>query len=217
MVVPRSGKIFFKRTAAVCVRIDHELPKDVPVKVRRAVYLKVDRDPHDPAGRAQLRYVVDASAVDEAVTAELATKSSRRTFRTSRTPCSMPPRLMRGHSPGAGVPRRRLAGALSGSASAAILVPPLEAPAPADRREPFARATARSIYTRRGVHSSERPPTAADRALRGSSSRHRGRFRPAQCGLGCRLRGRRDRRTPISATLTTRPRHSGRRRVSSWD
>jgi uncharacterized protein (DUF433 family) len=76
MVVRRSGKIFFKRTAAVCVRIDHELPKDVPVKVRRAVYLKVDRDP-----RAQLvehkagllRYVVDASAADEAVTAELAT------------------------------------------------------------------------------------------------------------------------------------------------
>ena len=47
MVVPRSGKIFFKRTAAVCVRIDHELPKDVPVKVRRAVYLKVDRTQGD--------------------------------------------------------------------------------------------------------------------------------------------------------------------------
>lgn len=75
LVVRRSGKIFFKSTAAVCFRIDHGLPKDVPVKVRKAFYVKVERDPwakvfEHKAGL--LSYVVDAAEARETVTTELA-------------------------------------------------------------------------------------------------------------------------------------------------
>jgi uncharacterized protein (DUF433 family) len=75
LVVRKRGKIFFKSTAAVCFRIDHGLPKDVPVSVRKAFYVKVERDPwakvfEHKAGL--LSYVVDAAEARETVTTELA-------------------------------------------------------------------------------------------------------------------------------------------------
>ena len=38
LVVRRGGKVMFRAPAAVCVRIDHGLPKDVPVRVRKVFY-----------------------------------------------------------------------------------------------------------------------------------------------------------------------------------
>lgn len=75
LVVRRSGKIFFKSAAAVCFRIDHGLPKDVPVKVRKAFYVKVERDPSAKVFEHKaglLSYVVDAAEARAAVTTELA-------------------------------------------------------------------------------------------------------------------------------------------------
>lgn len=75
LMVRRRAKLFFRPTAAVCIRIDHLLPKDVPVKVRRAIYVKVKRDPRAAVLEHRsglLSYVVDAKAAQAAVTAELA-------------------------------------------------------------------------------------------------------------------------------------------------
>jgi uncharacterized protein (DUF433 family) len=74
-VVRRAGRVFYRSQAAVCARIDHDLPKDVPVSVRKMFYAQVERDPG--AGTVEhhaglLSYVVDAGAVRRAVTAELA-------------------------------------------------------------------------------------------------------------------------------------------------
>lgn len=74
LIVRKEGKVFFKPAAAVCVRIDHGLPKDVPVKVRKALYVEIERAP--AAKRLEhkaglLSYVVDAEAANDAVAAEL--------------------------------------------------------------------------------------------------------------------------------------------------
>ena len=75
LVVRKSGKIFFKTDAAVCFRIDHGLPKEVPVKVRRGFYIEVGRDPAVKVLEhtiGLLSYVVDAESARGAVTTELA-------------------------------------------------------------------------------------------------------------------------------------------------
>lgn len=74
LIVHKGGKILFKHTAAVCFRIDHGLPKDVPVRVRKALYAKCERDPRAKVlehRAGTLTYVVDASAAQAAVTREL--------------------------------------------------------------------------------------------------------------------------------------------------
>jgi len=70
-VVRRSGQTFLTHAAVVCVRLDYDLPKDVPIKVRRFVYGKVRKG---SAGRVEygtslFSYIVDprpaAAAVEE--------------------------------------------------------------------------------------------------------------------------------------------------------
>jgi uncharacterized protein (DUF433 family) len=75
LVVHLHGKMFFKPSAAVCFRIDHGLPKEVPVKVRRGFYVEVGRDPAVKVLEhtiGLLSYVVDAETARGAVTTELA-------------------------------------------------------------------------------------------------------------------------------------------------
>ena len=75
LIVHHHGQMLFKTTAAVCCRIDHDLPKDVPVKVRKIFYAFAMRDPavKELAHTVGLlRYVVDAGAARDAVTTELA-------------------------------------------------------------------------------------------------------------------------------------------------
>jgi|GEM_PF-3195431 len=74
LVVRKSGKMFFKTDAAICFRIDHGLPKEVPVKVRKGFYLEVGRDPAVKVLEhtiGLLSYVVDAEKARGAVTTEL--------------------------------------------------------------------------------------------------------------------------------------------------
>jgi uncharacterized protein (DUF433 family) len=40
-LVRRAGQIFLTPEAVICVRLDYDLPKDVPIKVRRFVYAKL--------------------------------------------------------------------------------------------------------------------------------------------------------------------------------
>jgi len=70
-VVRRSGQTFLTHAAVVCVRLDYDLPKDVPIKVRRFVYGKVREG---SAGRVEygtslFSYIIDprpaAAAVEE--------------------------------------------------------------------------------------------------------------------------------------------------------
>jgi uncharacterized protein (DUF433 family) len=75
LMVRRRAKLFFRPSAAVCIRIDHMLPKDVPVKVRKAFYVTVKRDPRVPVLEHKsglLSYIVDAKAAQAAVATELA-------------------------------------------------------------------------------------------------------------------------------------------------
>lgn len=73
LTVRRGGGILFRPAAAICFRIDHQLPKDVPLAVRRAFYASIRRDPRartleHKAGA--LSYVLDVSAVERAVDVE---------------------------------------------------------------------------------------------------------------------------------------------------
>jgi uncharacterized protein (DUF433 family) len=74
VVVRRAGKLFLTHEGAVCVRLDRQLPRDVPVAVRRALYHKVKlwslhKIEH---GSGPFRYVLDPAPAEAAVAAELA-------------------------------------------------------------------------------------------------------------------------------------------------
>lgn len=73
-VVRKSGKIFLTPVGALCVRLDRELPKDVPAKVRRALYRMVDFHPVGPVefGAGAFRYVLETAPAARAVAHELA-------------------------------------------------------------------------------------------------------------------------------------------------
>jgi len=60
-VIRRSGQTFLTPSAVVCVRLDYDLPKDVPVKVRRYVYqkLKMGHSGRVEYGTQLFSYVVD--------------------------------------------------------------------------------------------------------------------------------------------------------------
>jgi uncharacterized protein (DUF433 family) len=74
VIVRRSGKLFLTTAGAVCVRLDRQLPKDVPVTVRRALYRKLQLRPLDPIehGTGPFRYVLDPAPAEAAVATELA-------------------------------------------------------------------------------------------------------------------------------------------------
>jgi uncharacterized protein (DUF433 family) len=71
--VRRSGRRLLTRTAAVCLRLDRELPKDVPLRVRRALFAAVEGAPNRRAecGTGSFRYVVDPRPAADAVSALL--------------------------------------------------------------------------------------------------------------------------------------------------
>jgi uncharacterized protein (DUF433 family) len=73
-VVRRKGEPYLTRAAVVCVRLDRELPPDVPVGVRRAVYRQIGASPPRRLryGSGVVSYVVDVPRVAHAVQADLA-------------------------------------------------------------------------------------------------------------------------------------------------
>jgi uncharacterized protein (DUF433 family) len=73
-VVRRKGKPHLTKAAVVCVRLDRELPPDVPIGVRRAVYRQIGAAPTRRLryGTGVLSYVVDVPRVARAVLTDLA-------------------------------------------------------------------------------------------------------------------------------------------------
>lgn len=73
-VVRRKGKPYLTKAAVVCVRLDRELPPDVPVGIRRAMYRQVGgaRLRRLSCGAGVLSYIVDVPRVARAVEADLA-------------------------------------------------------------------------------------------------------------------------------------------------
>jgi uncharacterized protein (DUF433 family) len=73
-VVHKSGKVYLTRAGAVCARLDRELPRDVPAKVRRALYRMVElpRKGRIEYGAGSFRYVLDTAPAAKAVARELA-------------------------------------------------------------------------------------------------------------------------------------------------
>ena len=72
-LVRRSGQTYLTTQAVICVRLDYELPKDVPVKVRRFVFgkLKASSSNRVEYGTALFSYVVDAGATTKTITDRL--------------------------------------------------------------------------------------------------------------------------------------------------
>jgi uncharacterized protein (DUF433 family) len=60
-LVHRAGQTFLTLEAVICVRLDYDLPKDVPIKVRRFVYGKLKGGSPDRVeyGSAIFSYVID--------------------------------------------------------------------------------------------------------------------------------------------------------------
>jgi len=73
-VVRRKGKPYLTKAGVVCVRLDRELPSDVPVGVRKAMYRQIGRTRARRLsyGAGVLSYVVDVPRVARAVQADLA-------------------------------------------------------------------------------------------------------------------------------------------------
>lgn len=73
-VVRRKGKPYLTASALVCVRLDRDLPADVPVDIRKAVYRQIGRGrPRRlSCGAGVLSYVVDVPRVARAVATDLA-------------------------------------------------------------------------------------------------------------------------------------------------
>jgi hypothetical protein len=74
LVVRKHARLYFRPMAAVCIHIDHILPRDVPARVRKAFYVKVHRNPGAAVLEHKsgvLSYVLDAKTAADAVSAEL--------------------------------------------------------------------------------------------------------------------------------------------------
>jgi uncharacterized protein (DUF433 family) len=74
-VVRRNRQPLLTRWGAICVVIDQEIPKDVPVAVRKQVYAQIKRSPRSRAIQSErgiLRYVVDLKSAAEKMDARLA-------------------------------------------------------------------------------------------------------------------------------------------------
>jgi uncharacterized protein (DUF433 family) len=72
-VIQRSGQTYLTTQAVICVRLDYELPKDVPVKVRRFVFGKLAETHSNRVeyGTALFSYVVDARPTAKTITERL--------------------------------------------------------------------------------------------------------------------------------------------------
>jgi uncharacterized protein (DUF433 family) len=72
-LVQRSGQTYLTAQAVICVRLDYELPKDVPVKVRRFVFGKLKESSSNRVeyGTALFSYVVDARPTAKTITERL--------------------------------------------------------------------------------------------------------------------------------------------------
>ena len=71
-VVRRAGQTFLTLEAVICVRLDYELPKDVPIRVRRFVYGKLkdgvgDRVEYEPVGSKIFSYIIDSRPAAQAI------------------------------------------------------------------------------------------------------------------------------------------------------
>lgn len=72
-VIQRSGRTYLTPQAVICVRLDYELPKDVPVKVRRFVFGKLKESSSNRVeyGTPLFSYVVDARPTAKSITERL--------------------------------------------------------------------------------------------------------------------------------------------------
>jgi uncharacterized protein (DUF433 family) len=74
-VIRRNRQPLLTRWGAICVMIDHEIPKDVPVAVRKQVYARI-KGPTVPRAiecrRGILHYVVDVKTAADKMDADLA-------------------------------------------------------------------------------------------------------------------------------------------------
>ena len=72
-LIQRSGQTYLTVQAVICVRLDYELPKDVPVKVRRFVFGKLKESSSNRVeyGTALFSYVVDARPTAKTITERL--------------------------------------------------------------------------------------------------------------------------------------------------
>jgi uncharacterized protein (DUF433 family) len=72
-LIQRSGQTYLTAQAVICVRLDYDLPKDVPVKVRRFVFGKLKESTSNRVeyGTALFSYVVDARPTVKTVTERL--------------------------------------------------------------------------------------------------------------------------------------------------
>jgi hypothetical protein len=80
-LIQRSGQTCLTAQAVICVRLDYELPKDVPVKVRRFVFGRLEESTSNRIeyGTALFSYVVDARPTAKTITERL--KRYRRSMR----------------------------------------------------------------------------------------------------------------------------------------
>jgi uncharacterized protein (DUF433 family) len=72
-LIQRSGQTYLTAQAVICVRLDYELPKDVPVEVRRFVFGKLRESSSNRVqyGTALFSYVVDARPTAKTITQRL--------------------------------------------------------------------------------------------------------------------------------------------------
>ena len=72
-LIQRSGQTYLTAQAVICVRLDYELPKDVPVKVRRFVFGKLKESGWNRVeyGTTLFSYVVDARPTAKSITERL--------------------------------------------------------------------------------------------------------------------------------------------------
>lgn len=72
-LIQRSGQTYLTAQGVICVRLDYELPKDVPVKVRRFVFGKLKESSSNRVeyGTTLFSYVVDARPTAKTITERL--------------------------------------------------------------------------------------------------------------------------------------------------
>jgi uncharacterized protein (DUF433 family) len=72
-LIQRSGQTYLTTQGVICVRLDYELPKDVPVKVRRFVFGKLKEGSSNRVeyGTTLFSYIVDARPTAKTITERL--------------------------------------------------------------------------------------------------------------------------------------------------
>jgi uncharacterized protein (DUF433 family) len=72
-LIRRAGQTYLTPEALVCIRLDYELPKEVPIKVRRFVYGKLRHGSSDRVeyGTRLFSYVVDPGPTSRTITERL--------------------------------------------------------------------------------------------------------------------------------------------------